>query len=68
MSDEDDTGTDFNGMTDLQLKEMVVRNCEQIHALKADAKEYASGIRATVKELDNRNKAAIEELEVRNPK
>lgn len=63
--DSNDDVFDYSNQTEDELKNMIVRNVEQINGLKDDKKEYSKGINKTIKHLDKRNKAAIEELEAR---
>jgi hypothetical protein len=55
----------LEGLTEQQLKDLIVHNVKQITVLKEDAKAYAKGAREAIKALNERNVEALEILQVR---
>lgn len=55
----------LEGLTETQLKEVIVKNvAEQIH-IKEDAKAYAKGAREAIKALEERNAECLELLDIK---
>lgn len=49
----------LEGLSEQQLKDLVVRNVREITRLRDDAKAYAKAAREAIKNLDQRNEEAI---------
>ncbi len=55
----------LEGLTEEQLKDLVVRNVKEITRIREDAKAYAKAAREAVKNLDTRNEEAILQLQAK---
>lgn len=55
----------LEGLTETQLKDVVVKNAKEIFGLRADAKAYAKGVRGAVKALEDRSEDALELIELK---
>lgn len=54
----------LEGLTEQQLKDLIVNNVREITRLKEDAKAYAKAARETIKSFNNRNTDALELIEL----
>ena len=54
----------LEGLTDQQLKDVIVNNAKEIFKLRADGKAYAKGLREAVKSLEERSEDALELIEL----
>ena len=50
----------LEGLTEQQLKDVVVNNAKDVFRLRADGKVYAKGVREAVKALEDRSEDALE--------
>jgi hypothetical protein len=60
MRSELEVDSVLEGLTTQELKDVVVKNVEEINRLKEEAKAFSKGTRETIKYLDSRNKEAIQ--------
>jgi hypothetical protein len=55
----------LEGLTEQQLKDLIVNNVREVVRMREDAKVYAKASREAVKTLEDRNKEALELLELK---
>ena len=55
----------LEGLTEQELKDLIVNNVREITRLKEDAKAYAKAARETIKAFNARNTDALEIIEVK---
>lgn len=53
----------YEGFSEKELKDVIVRNLREIKRLQKDLKDYAKGTKETVGELEARNDAALDTLD-----
>lgn len=55
----------LEGLTEQQLKDVVVNNAKEVFRLRADGKVYAKGVREAVKALEDRSEDSLELIELK---
>lgn len=53
----------LEGLTEVELRDTIVRTVREINRLKADAKGYAKSTREVIKSLEQRNEQCLELIE-----